>query len=243
MHADLVLIVRLWQLDSEIDEARGQAAALKTAVERVDQSIESMGQQLAGLAERKAAVMVEETDVGRELEKYIQRTARTRALMDGHQAVDFTTVEKQLEQCREHVSRLEDALLEILARLESTASEQADVEQALALARSERAALYAQWVERGREIRTELEAIWPRRLAAAGELNRDLANRYRGFRDKGIAPVAHASGKVCGACHVVIQDQMRLEVTSGRRIHTCRGCGRWLLPQLEPEVDPERPAE
>ena len=243
MHPDLTLIVGLWTLDAAVDDAKGRAAALKQAVTDADVRITELTKELEGIANRVAEAVQEETAVNTELEKYVRRTQRTQALLDGHQAVDFVTVEKQLAQCKAHVGRLEDSLLEILDGIETLKAEASVLEQEREETREAKGELHARWVSEGREIRVELEELWPRRQAAAAELSRDMLVRYKGFRDRGLVPVAPLGGKVCTACNVVVQDQMRLEVASGRRIHNCRGCGRWLLPPVPEEVDPEAESE
>jgi len=239
----LALIVGLWTLDSAVDEAKGRAGTLKQAVTDAGSRIDALTGELEAIAHRVAEEVKQESEVNTELEKYVRRTQRTQALLDGHQAVDFVTVEKQLAQCKTHVDRLEDSLLEILGRIEALRTEAALLEEERERVRESKGELHALWVSEGRDIRTELEALWPRRQAAAEELSRDMATRYKGFRDRGLVPVAHLGGKVCTACNVVVQDQMRLEVGSGRRIHNCRGCGRWLLPAIPEEVDLETEPE
>ena len=243
MHPDLALIVGLWTLDAAIDKAKAKASSLKDAVSQADARIVALTAELESLAHRIAAAVKQEAEVNQELEKYIRRTQRSQALLDGHQVVDFVTVEKQLVQCKAHVVRLEDSLLDVLGEIESLRTEAASIEEERERVRESKGELHARWVSEGREIRAELESVWPNRQAAAADLNRDLAGRYKGFRDRSLVPVAHIGGEVCTACNVVVQHQMRLEVSSGRRIHNCRGCGRWLLPPVEPEVDPDAQPE
>ena len=243
MHPDLALVVGLWTLDAQVDEARERAAGLKHSVADADARIVEITGEIEAIANQVGQAVKQETEVNIELEKYIRRTQRTQALLDGHQAVDFVTVEKQLDQCRAHVSRLEDSLLEVLDGIESLKAAATALEEERERVREVKGQRHAQWVTEGRTSRTELEVLWPQRQAAAEGLSRDMMSRYNGFRDRGLIPVAHLGAKVCMACNVVVQDQMRLEVSSGRRIHNCRGCGRWLLPPIPEEVDPETESE
>ena len=243
MHPDLALIVGLWTLDAAVDDAKGRAAALKKAVTDADAHIAELTAEIERIAGEVGQALKQEAEVNVELEKYIRRTQRTQALLDGHQAVDFITVEKQLEQCKAHVSRLEDSLLEVLGGVEALRAKAGSLEQERDAVRESKGELHALWVREGRLIRAELEDLWPRRQAASEDLSRDMMSRYTGFRERSLVPVSHLGGKVCTACHVVVQDQMRLEVSSGRRIHNCRGCGRWLLPPIPEEVDPEAESE
>ena len=235
MHPDIQLIVRLWSLDSEVDQARERAASLKSVVTDLEAHIEELSAQLETTADEVSETESREAAIQVELDKYLMRTKRTAKLLDGHQAVDFVTVEKQLEQCKAHVDRLEGDLLAEMEGREVLQTHTETLESDRAQAREHKESAHTEWVSEGRQIRTQIEAVWPTRQAAAAELNRELEKRYTGFRERKLAPVSELRGKVCSSCHVVVQDQMRLEVSSGRRVHTCRGCSRWLLPEPEQE--------
>jgi predicted nucleic acid-binding Zn-ribbon protein len=150
--------------------------------------------------------------------------------------VDYLTVEKQLAQCKEHVARIEGDLLIEMEKAEGLQAESNALEAQRDTARSDKGQAHADWVSEGRELRAQIERVWPTRQAAAAELNQDLEKRYTDFRDRGLSPLAEMNGKFCGSCHVSIQDQLRLEVSRGRRIQNCRGCGRWLLPRVDDQV-------
>ncbi len=84
-------------------------------------------------------------------------------------------------------------------------------------------------------LRTELEQLWPIRQKAASELTREQLVRYEAFRKRQESPVAIITGKTCSLCHVVVANHLRMEVASGKRLHACRGCKRWLLPPDDSE--------
>ena len=167
MHPDLALVVGLWTLDAQVDEARERAAGLKHSVADADARIVEITGEIEAIANQVGQAVKQETEVNIELEKYIRRTQRTQALLDGHQAVDFVTVEKQLDQCRAHVSRLEDSLLEVLDGIESLKAAATALEEERERVREVKGQRHAQWVTEGRTIRTELEVLWPQRQAAA----------------------------------------------------------------------------
>ena len=243
MHPDLVLIVDLWEKDRQVDDAKSRAAELKSVVTRTEIEIEGKTLELSDAVEKIGALVAKEAAVQSELDKYLMRTQRTRDLLDGHKAVDFLTVEKQLEQCEARVEALEDELLELMGQREVIQNNAELMESERERLREQKGVAHAQWVNEGRGIRSQLEEIWPERQTAASRLNRELTKRYDGFRDRKLVPVAFIDGKFCSACHVSVQDQMRLEVQSGRRIHTCRGCGRWLLPTSEDDSEVAEPGK
>ena len=161
MHPDLALIVGLWTLDAAVDDAKGRAAALKKAVTDADARIAGLTTEIERIAVQVGQAVKQEAEVNVELEKYIRRTQRTQALLDGHQAVDFITVEKQLEQCKAHVSRLEDSLLEVLGGIEALRAQAGSLEQERDAVRESKGELHALWVREGRLIRAELRTSGP----------------------------------------------------------------------------------
>ena len=142
----MALIVGLWTLDAAVDDAKGRAAALKKAVTDADARIAGLTTEIERIAVQVGQAVKQEAEVNVELEKYIRRTQRTQALLDGHQAVDFITVEKQLEQCKAHVSQLEDSLLEVLGGIEALRAKAGSLEQERDAVRESKGELHALWV-------------------------------------------------------------------------------------------------
>ena len=235
MHPDLQLIVHLWTHDERIDKARARAGELKSEVLHLTEAIEVATQRMEGLAASLSEAVKKEGEINAELSRYIDRRDRAARLLEGGEALDFVSVQKQFEQCSEHVERLENDVLESMEQREQLVEDGAESEAERERLRDEKGRAHENWVSEGRKIRTEIEEVWPHRQAAYAELNRELASKYDGFRSRNMVPIAAVGEEVCTLCHVVVQGQMRIEVNNGRRLHCCRGCGRWLLPQLSEE--------
>ena len=239
MHPDLVLISDLWQLDHQVDEVRKRAAALKDVVSELDDQIADNSRVMEDTAKALDATIKDEAGVQRDLDRYIVRRDRAAKLLEGGEVVDFETVQKQLDQCREYVDRLEGEVLECMERKENLIETGSVLETNGEELKDQKGQAYERWVVEGRQIRTEIDEVWPRRQELFGELNSELRQRYEGFRQRGMVPVATLGEVVCLECNVVVQDQIRIEVNTGRRVHGCRGCGRWLMPSPISEGDNE----
>ena len=235
MHPDLKLLVRLWTHDARVDKARGRAADLKADVARIEDEIRSIGERMVALADELARLGQHEADASRTLERYIERRNRAAELLKGGQALDYTAVQKQLDQCTARVDELESQVLDLMEQRESLVERGSSLEEQQERAKDAKGRAHQRWVVEGREIRSEIDAVWPQRQAAQGELNRELATKYDGFRSRGMVPLAVMGDEACTQCHVVIHGQIRIEVNSGRRLHQCRGCGRWLVPPVDAE--------
>jgi predicted nucleic acid-binding Zn-ribbon protein len=237
VHPDLILISGLWRLDHQVDSVRARAAALKAVVGDLDVRIVANRNGMEDAAKALGATIKEEADVQRDLDRYIVRRDRAAKLLEGGEVVDFMVVQKQLEQCREYVDRLEGEVLDCMERREELIEKGSVLETKGEALKDEKGRAYERWVFEGRQIRTEIDELWPRRQTLFGELTNDLRQRYDGFRQRGMAPVANLGEVVCLECNVVVHDQVRIDVNAGRRVHGCRGCGRWLLPDPPAEGD------
>ena len=242
MHHELSSILRLWEHDCSVDAVRAQATALKAEVDRIDQSMNVLAEELQALGLEKEKHATRQAEIQRELDRYVVRRDRSKELLRGGHSLDFGTVQKQLEQCSAKVDELELMLLEVMEAREQCGARIDQNNGAREAAVASREAAHAHWVSQGGKLRVELEAIWPTRQAAAAELSRDQLVRYEDFRKKTVVPVARISGKTRDSCHVVVANHLRIEVTNGKRLHACRGCRRWLLHHVEiEELDEEAP--
>jgi len=240
VHSELSSILRLWEHDCVVDSVRSQAADLKLAVERIDQSIAANSEETEALKIEQAKFAEQQATTQRELDRYIIRRDRSKELLKGGHSLDFGTVQKQLEQCSEKVDDLELALLQIMEDRDLCTSTIQEKEVERETLRVEREVAHARWVAVGTKLRSQLQEVWPVRQAAAAELTREQLVRYEDFRKRSTVPVARITGKTCAGCHVIVASHLKLEVGSGKRLHACRGCARWLLPPEEPdELDEE----
>jgi len=235
LHPDLQIILDLWSLDDRVDRSRQQAAALKGAVSRIDEQLRSTADEIHGVSIELEQLGHDEAERNRSLSRYIERRDRAARLLEGGQALDFVSVQKQVDQCGEHVDRLESEILDLMEQREMLVEKGAELEGRSESLMDEKGRAHQKWVVDGRIIRAEIDAVWPERQALHHKLNRELATKYDGFRTRSLVPVAVIGEEACTQCHVVVQGQMRIEVNSGRRLHTCRGCGRWLVPAADEE--------
>lgn len=235
MHPDLQIIVTLWEHDHRVDRARERAGALKARIGEIEEEIAEIARQMEAVSLLLGQTVKKEADTQSELNRYIERRDRSARLLEGGQSLDFVAVQKQFEQCSERVDRLEEEVLECMDRRDGLVDQGAGLEAEQERLKDAKGQAHQNWVTEGREIRQEIEEVWPQRQATYAQMNRDLASKYDGFRTKKMDPVAHMGDAVCTACHVVIQGQIRIEVNAGRRLHNCRGCGRWHLPEPEGE--------
>ena len=242
VHRELSSILQLWQHDCSVDSIRARGSELKDVVDQLDREIEHLNESSASISEEEERLAIQQSAAQRELDRYVVRRDRSKELLRGGHSLDFGTVQKQYEQCSEKVDELELTVLQFMEDRDNCKKQIEENAQSCQQAEASKAQAYEQWVKEGGKLRSDLEQLWPTRQKAASELTREQLVRYEDFRKRGEAPVAIITGKTCSLCHVVIADHLRMEVGSGKRLHACRGCKRWLLPPEDvEELDEQAP--
>ena len=99
MHPDLALIIDLWDVDRATDLAQARARELKQLVGAAEAQIEAVAKSQEALKVQQAAMTEKEAELQKLLDRYVIRRDRSKELLKGGSALDFVTVQKQLEQC------------------------------------------------------------------------------------------------------------------------------------------------
>ena len=237
MHPDLVLIQALWEIDRSADEAKARARSLKEAVGVAQARIEEVGLDRVAVGEEIKRVEETERGLQRELDRYVIRRDRSAELLKGGSALDYLTVQKQLEQCTAKVDELELSVMECMERSDGLAEKAAALQSDEEAATQKHAQEYARWVKVGTEIREELKQLDAQRQAQWADFPRDLHSHYSELRRRNrevVVPIINGS---CSACQMTVNAQVPVDLRSGRRVHTCRGCGRYHVLAVDEEVD------
>jgi len=152
-------------------------------------------------------------------------------------ALDYLTVEKQLDQCSEKVDELELQVMDCMERQEEMSAQESALDVDTETAASDHQAARDRWTEEGQVLRTDLAALSASRTEKWATFPRDLCTHYTDLRRRSGPVVVPIIGGNCSGCQITINPQASVDLACGRRVHTCRGCRRYLrLP-----VDEEEP--
>jgi predicted nucleic acid-binding Zn-ribbon protein len=82
----------------------------------------------------------------------------------------------------------------------------------------------------------DLAALQARRPALLAAVPIHHHGRYEDLRRRHRDVLSLVEGGCCSACRIQVPAQVAIEVTTGKRVHNCRGCDRYLLDHApEPE--------
>lgn len=230
MHPDLVAISNLWQTDVRVDTLRAEHEHL---VATVTGAIQAHKDAVAARDAAKVALekaKTEERVNNRELDSYAQKRDATKRMIDDGSAPNYAAAERQLANCIALVDELETKGLDLLDAVDAATAALAAAEKARVDAdAAERAARQA-LAARDAPLRVELTAAMQAREGAWAELPHDYQVPYSDLRRRKRVALVNVDDGSCSVCHMRVAPQKLNEVLLKRAVHTCVGCGGYLLP-------------
>jgi predicted nucleic acid-binding Zn-ribbon protein len=238
LHPDLALIIDLWEVDHATDQAHVRARELKTGVDQALKLIGDIAEAQEALKIERSALKTKEAGFQRELDRYVIRRDRSKELLKGGSALDFVSVSKQLQQCADKVDELELEVLDCMETSEQQSQRATGLDADAVAAEAAHTGARARWFEEGGLLRVELEELAASRVLKWASLPKDLHSHYSDLRRRKKDVVVPIAGGNCSACLITVNAQVSVDLHGGRRLHTCRGCHRYLtLPVDEEEAE------
>jgi len=134
-----------------------------------------------------------------------------------------------VENLKANRSRLEDALLEVLARVETAESENASSQQALARSEARRAAEETDLARESERLNAAIASSDSRRTAQKAKILPRSLTVYEEVRRRHSGnAVARIAGGNCAGCRVAVPETVRRRAFSGDELAQCPNCGRIL---------------
>lgn len=230
MHADLVAISNLWQLDHRNDELRAEHEGLSTAARAAVAALAAAEALVASTTTEREELLGRARRNDRELADYAEKRDRTRRMIDEGTAPDYAAAERQLKQVLEIVDRLETASLEFMEQIEAADKALATCRAAVEACKATSAAARLALQGRDAPIRAELTEVMKQREPVAAVLPAEYRGAYAQLRQKKRAALVNTKENMCQSCQTRIPAQRVVETAMGTAVHTCPGCGGWLLP-------------
>jgi predicted nucleic acid-binding Zn-ribbon protein len=230
MHPELAAVIKLWENVHKADRLQHERLLC------VDQRKET-ATDLAAKTEAKEAARVhldqlrtEERRVMRKLDAYRKRVATTRTMIDTGKAPDYRLAEQQLRNCTEMVDQLETEALELMEQRDEAEQTMEAAEQAYEQARQAAEAAVIRQRDRIPEIDRALEDLDLTRPALEAALAPEHKGPFRVLRSRKRYALSELHEGACRRCNYGAPSQVVNEIEANQRVHTCRNCGRFLLP-------------
>lgn len=230
MREEIGVLTSLQEVDREITEKKRIKQLLLAEIQKREGEL---AQHRAEVGELKAEWTGKDTS-RREKERTLQdegrKAADKRMRMNRVKNIkELQALQREIEQIKQANTQTEEELIGLMEGLEASASVVKEKEEALRQLEEEHARRQEEIQRQIAELEQAAEQASQTRGALAGQLNRDLIQRYELIfsRRGGTAVVAVADG-ICQGCYMNIPPQLWNEIIKSDRLNLCPSCHRIL---------------
>jgi uncharacterized protein len=235
VNPDLQHLIRLQQLDVEIDSARRRITEIPAIQQAMDERLAAQTAAVEGVKQRLAASQSARREIENEVASVQTRLSKYKGqLTEVKTNKEYQAMQKEITTAEETVRSHEDRVLERMEEAENLTRDlkaaEAELKRQQGEIAAERTALDAEAGELGKKAeqtaaeRTDVaKALSPPALKLFEHVSRQR---------KGLA-VAEARDGVCTVCHVRLRPQVFNEVRRAENLIQCESCLRilYFLPQ------------
>jgi uncharacterized protein len=230
VHPDLRHLIRLQQLDSEIDSARRRIAEIPSLQQALEARLSEQEAAVAAVKERLTASQTVRRDIEKEVAAVQSRLSKYKdQLMEVKTNKEYQAMQKEIATAEEAVRSHEDRILEQMEEADVLTRQLKAAEGELARQRAEIAAERARLEEERAATDRAVEKTIAERGLVAKELSPEALNLFEHVarQRKGLA-VAEARNGHCMVCHVRLRPQVFNEVRRNEALIQCDSCLRIL---------------
>lgn len=216
--------------ESKTSELKSQATEARAAVVKAEEELVDTRTRIKDL-EREI------TRAEQDVETVRARVQRDEQTLDSGSATpkQMTDLQHELQSLARRQAELEDVELEIMERLEETATGLRQAEQVMAEMRSRAEEAVAAWDRREGEIARETAEFERRRAEMVAVLPEDLVGLYEKIRARsGLGAALLRHGR-CGSCQLVLSssDLDRVRAAAPDDVVRCEECGAIMVRTAE----------
>jgi uncharacterized protein len=237
MSPDLERIIRLQQIDQEIDSRRRALAELPGVLAALDARVATRQDDVNAAKQRQS----DNQGARRALEKDLavvqgRLTKFKDQLMEVKTNKEYTAMQHEIATAQDGVRGFEDQILEIMVKADELDAEVKSADAALAKERGEVAKERSAREQATGAMGGEIEGLLQKRAALVAEMTRETLALFdlvsHAHKNSVVAEVRDGH---CTACHVRLRPQMSNEVRRGDRLIQCESCRRilFMLPPAQ----------
>lgn len=230
---ELLLIRDINQIDLAIAHAR---QTLRDGVDRVKQTTAAVVSARDALEAAEAHLTASkraESALSRRVQELTAQRNRTRQLIDAGQATDYEKATLQLQQQNDLLDETETNYLEQIEEREQAEIQQTAATTALEQARQQDTVARSDYKQMAPGLKADIAAQTAKRPAILDDIEPSRRRQYLDLQGRGMDALSFIVNGACSHCFMNTPPQVINEVDSQRRIHCCRGCGRFFFASRE----------
>ena len=233
MNSDLQHLIRLQDLDTQIDSARRRIAEIPGVQTALDERLAGQSAIVDGIKQKLATSQTARREIERDVASIQTRLSKYKdQLMEVKTNKEYQAMQKEIATAEEAVRSHEDRILE---RMEETETLGRELTSAEAELKGQQAAVAAERKALDAEAAALQKAADEMSAARAGVANGLSSQALKLFEHvsrqrKGLA-VAEARDGICTVCHVRLRPQVFNDVRRNDSLIQCESCLRILYFQ------------
>jgi predicted nucleic acid-binding Zn-ribbon protein len=231
MKDTLDILFRLQMLDDETDALEKEKATIPGGMEGIDAKLEEMEKAIQIIKGESLDLTKlrdeKENDlraIGDQINKFQGQLYQVKTNRE------YESLQHEIDALKEKSSQVEDAILELLEKMEKLSATVAEEERKLSEFRREGDREKTELSTREEELSDRIAIKYDERKRLVVNLDDSLVARYDRIRERkaGLAVAAVQNG-ACGGCYRRIPPQEIQELKKMQRIIACEGCGRIIV--------------
>lgn len=231
MKDTLDILFRLQMLDDETDALEKEKATIPGDMEGVDAKLEEMEKAIQIIKDESLDLTKlrdeKENDlraIGDQINKFQGQLYQVKTNRE------YESLQHEIDALKEKSSQVEDAILELLEKMEKLSATVVEEESKLSEFRREADREKTELSTREEELSDRIAIKYDERKRLVVNLDDSLVARYDRIRERkaGLAVAAVQNG-ACGGCYRRIPPQEIQELKKMQRIIACEGCGRIIV--------------
>ncbi len=230
MNPDLVKLIELQKIDSQVIEKRKEIEAIPLQIKKLRKKVSEVEDRF-----KKAKAKAEEIEKKRrqkeiELQEAIERINK---LKDRTSEIktneEYQAHLKEIEKAEKKKFLIEDDILYLMEEAERVDGEIKKVREEIEREKGQILSEERDLQERMKILEAEVSQLLTQRQGIVKDLDTSLYNAYMELLENGNGvAVAEARDEVCQGCYMSIPPQLFVELKTKDEIFTCPQCGRFL---------------
>lgn len=232
MTAEIELVTRLQNLDSQIAELDKEVAALPRHIAQIEKALDSHNRRLEADRAALAANQKDRKRLEDDVKVHEQKISKLRdQMLQAKTNEQYRAFQNEIDYAAREIRKAEDRILDLMGESEPL---DANVKRAEIELKKERQQVEAEKQrarERTAKDEQQLEGLRRERAEAAAAMDPRLVRDYERIRRKwhGGSAVAEVVDGRCSACQISLRPQFWQDLRRGDQVMFCESCGRFVF--------------
>jgi len=232
MTAEIELVTRLQNLDSQIAELDKEVAALPRQIGQIEKLLDAHNRRLEADRAALTANQKERRRLEDDVKTHEQKISKLRdQMLQAKTNEQYRAFQNEIDYAAREIRKAEDRILDLMAESEPLDANVKKAETELKKERQQVEAEKQRARERTSRDEEQLKKLRAERAQAVGSMDPKLVRDYDRIRRKwhGGSAVAEAVEGRCSACQISMRPQFWQDLRRGDQIMFCESCGRFLV--------------